>query len=71
MSVDKTEGENPPKQDISWKSAISDAEKQIQTHQETIKRLRKSIIFFKKQEEASVPFPQKSWRRHAIYLDIY
>jgi hypothetical protein len=43
--------------EITWSTLIKDSETAIQTCRDKIKELRKSIVFFKKQQDAGNPFP--------------
>jgi hypothetical protein len=43
---------------VSWKTLIRDAETRLkELHREAL-MLKKSIVFFEKQEDNGVPFPQ-------------
>lgn len=57
MTVDKINEDSTQRKDILWKTCVDDAEREIKVCQDKIDRLRKSIIFFKKQDDAGVPFP--------------
>jgi len=64
MSTASVNGESGTKQDITWKEAIADSEAEIRACEQKIAKLRKSIVFFKQQEVAGVPFPTKNLHRH-------
>jgi hypothetical protein len=64
MSRDKSKGKITPKQDANWESLISASECQIEECRKRIQALRKSLNFFKKQKEMSVPFPLIDEGRH-------
>ncbi len=64
MSTDSVNGESYTKKDETWQLAIRDSEAEIEACQKKIGKLRKSIIFFKKQSEMGVPFPVKISPRH-------
>jgi hypothetical protein len=57
MSTDKVNTIPQLGKDITWKMLITDAQKAIKTHQETIARLQKSIVFFTQQDATGVAFP--------------
>jgi hypothetical protein len=44
----------------TWEILIKGSEEAIQTCRDRIKELNKSLIFFKKQKEAGVPFPYET-----------
>lgn len=68
MSVDKTQekiaNDVRSNLDINWQSLIIDSESEIAACKDRISRLRKSIVFFKRQEADGVPFPVNE-KRHA------
>lgn len=60
MSRDKSKpqmNEENEKKDITFDALVTYTEAQIKTHQNKIKELRKSLVFFKKQASLGVPFP--------------
>ena len=64
MSVDSVKRKEEAKEDISWAGLIKDSEAEIAACQAKIRRLRKSLIFFKKQEASGVGFPAETITRH-------
>ena len=43
--------------DMTWNVLIKHAEAEIRACQKRIKALRKSCIFFKKQDDSGIPYP--------------
>lgn len=64
MGLDKVKGKEKTKKDISWTDLIEYSEQQIRDHQERIKSIRKSLVFFKKQAECGIPFIPEKQNRH-------
>jgi hypothetical protein len=64
MSRDIVNSESETKQDISWDSLISASESKIKEFRGQIGKLRKSLVFFKKQRDSGVPFPINKKGRH-------
>ena len=58
MSVVDVKVKGESANNVCWKTLISDAEARLEILHEEVRRLNKSIIFFKKQEDIGVPFPQ-------------
>jgi len=60
MSTDKasrSKQEENKKIDVSWRALITHAESEINASKDKIKKLSKSIVFFKIQDSLGVPFP--------------
>ena len=64
MSCTSVNREEKTKKDITWSHLIADSDAQIKAMSTRIKKLRKSIVFFKKQEASGVPFPVPEENRH-------
>ena len=47
-------------QDVTWTKLIHDSEAEIEACKDRISRLRKSIVFFTKQDELGIRFPRLS-----------
>ena len=58
MSTDKVNMIPQSGKDITWETLVTDSKEAIKTHKETIGRLNKSIVFFKRQIEDGKPFPK-------------
>jgi hypothetical protein len=59
MSVAESNSENKAQDNLSWSTLISDAQSEITSLRDKILALRKSIVFFSKQEESGVQFPRQ------------
>ena len=57
MPIDKVNPENRQRQDITWSVLIGESEARMRACRKELCELRKSIIFFIKQESSGVPFP--------------
>jgi len=57
MSTDKVNTFQQLRKDITWELLVTESQKSVKTHQETIEILHKSIVFFNKQIEYGVPIP--------------
>ena len=64
MSIDMSTSEQKTNQDITWQDAIDQSESEIRVYQARIKKLRKSLTFFKKKASSGEPFPQTKAHRH-------
>lgn len=64
MSTDNVNGKTKANQDINWGVLIEHSESEIKVLQRRIEQLRKSSVFFKKQQSSGVPFPIKKRSRH-------
>jgi len=64
MSTDNVNVEEKGKTDTTWSELIEGSELEIRACREKINALRKSIIFFKKQQSMGVPFPLEKINRH-------
>jgi hypothetical protein len=64
MSRDVVKGEQNSKKHITFETLVTDTEARIEEYQGKIKALRKSLVFFKKQESSGVPFPVLGGYRH-------
>jgi hypothetical protein len=64
MSTDNVKGEGNKNIDINWDALIEHSESQIAEHSKRIKELRKSLLYFKKQVSAGIPFPAQPDSRH-------
>ncbi|HMG86326.1 MAG TPA: hypothetical protein VK574_11295 [Terracidiphilus sp.] len=69
MSTD-IDNKNPINRELTWIELIQAAEERVNQCQIEIKRLYKSIVFFKKQQEAKIPFPQRSGNSAKRHLDL-
>lgn len=73
MSVDAING-NPTDpnliQTTTWKELIQAAEDRVNECQIQIQRLTKSIAFFRKQEDAKIPFPLKAKKKQQDTADL-
>lgn len=57
MSTDNVKYEEKTKIGITWNALIQESESEIRSCREKIAKLRKSVVFFKKQLESDVAFP--------------
>jgi hypothetical protein len=64
MSRDISQEKDKAKVDINWKVLIEHSESQIKHLQERLKAIRKSLSYFRKQEDCDVPFPTGKYGRH-------
>jgi hypothetical protein len=67
MSKDKVNQTEEKSKDITWEELVSDATTAIETHMKTVRRLRKSLVFFREQIDVGAPFPKpskESTKRH-------
>jgi len=64
MSRDTSMANKERKQDTSWIELIEYSQTEINACEERIKKLRKSLIFFKNQAKEGVPFPVSESTRH-------
>lgn len=64
MPSHSVKGENKTNKDITWDDLIRHSEAQMAQMSSQMKRLRKSIVFFKKEKELGVPFPHPDMSRH-------
>jgi len=71
MSTDNVNNKKQKQQDITWDALVRESEVRIQAYRRQISDLRKSIIFFKKQESLGIPFPITKAKKVDKYLDTY
>ena len=64
MSLDKVNGKDMSKKDIDWTDLIAYSEDEIRVYQAKIKKVRKSLNFFKKQADSGVAFHLDKSIRH-------
>lgn len=64
MTTDKLQKKEKAKKDTNWTILAKQAEREIKHLQARMKKLHKSFVFFKKQEELGIPFPIEKIARH-------
>lgn len=65
MPVDKIQKKDKAKKDMNWTILERQSEREIKQLQARLKKLRKSLKFFKKQADSGIPFPIDKIARHA------
>lgn len=59
MSIDDVNRERTAKVDTSWRVLIEGCKSEISALQNRIRNLRKSLIYFEKEEKSGAVFPSK------------
>jgi hypothetical protein len=64
MSRDTVNSKINPKRDTEWEALIERSEAEISACRERLRKLHKSLRFFKKQASSGTPFPLSGEDRH-------